>query len=249
MSPRSGSHRRSSIRSTRSCSIFGVREKLTLLINEQSSHRILKHADRIYVLRAGRDQAEGCGRGAGGRRRHQRGLFRFSRASRRRPVRRSTMSEFLQNVIDASQSWQHIRAGRAGDRLAVRHSAPDQFRAGRLHYHRLLCADRTLDRRDRAHADRRLELAGPYSVDLPDRGRGRAADRRARLPPAAARLLADADDRVLRGQLHHSERRADDLRLAAEGGQSVVGAEHADSDRRAAPAASADRHASWLRWC
>jgi branched-chain amino acid transport system ATP-binding protein len=30
-----------------------VREKLTLLINEQSSHRILKHADRIYVLRAG----------------------------------------------------------------------------------------------------------------------------------------------------------------------------------------------------
>ena len=27
-----------------------VREKLTLLINEQSSHRILKHADRIYVL-------------------------------------------------------------------------------------------------------------------------------------------------------------------------------------------------------
>ena len=30
-----------------------VRENLTLLINEQSSHRILKHADRIYVLRAG----------------------------------------------------------------------------------------------------------------------------------------------------------------------------------------------------
>jgi branched-chain amino acid transport system ATP-binding protein len=28
-------------------------EGLTLLINEQSSHRILKHADRIYVIRSG----------------------------------------------------------------------------------------------------------------------------------------------------------------------------------------------------
>jgi branched-chain amino acid transport system ATP-binding protein len=36
-----------------------VREKLTLLINEQSSHRILKHADRIYVLRAGQIRLKG----------------------------------------------------------------------------------------------------------------------------------------------------------------------------------------------
>jgi branched-chain amino acid transport system ATP-binding protein len=35
------------------------REQLTLLINEQSSNRILKHADRIYVLRGGRIQLEG----------------------------------------------------------------------------------------------------------------------------------------------------------------------------------------------
>lgn len=35
------------------------RESLTLLINEQSSNRILKHADRIYVLRGGRIQLEG----------------------------------------------------------------------------------------------------------------------------------------------------------------------------------------------
>jgi branched-chain amino acid transport system ATP-binding protein len=35
------------------------RENLTLLINEQSSNRILKHADRIYVLRGGRIQLEG----------------------------------------------------------------------------------------------------------------------------------------------------------------------------------------------
>ena len=35
------------------------REKLTLLINEQSSHRILKHADRIYVLRAGQIRLQG----------------------------------------------------------------------------------------------------------------------------------------------------------------------------------------------
>jgi branched-chain amino acid transport system ATP-binding protein len=35
------------------------RVKLTLLINEQSSNRILKHADRIYVLRGGRMQLEG----------------------------------------------------------------------------------------------------------------------------------------------------------------------------------------------
>jgi branched-chain amino acid transport system ATP-binding protein len=35
------------------------RENLTLLINEQSSRRILKHADRIYVLRGGRIQLEG----------------------------------------------------------------------------------------------------------------------------------------------------------------------------------------------
>ncbi len=35
------------------------RENLTLLINEQSSTRILKHADRIYVLRGGRMQLEG----------------------------------------------------------------------------------------------------------------------------------------------------------------------------------------------
>jgi branched-chain amino acid transport system ATP-binding protein len=31
-------------------------EGLTLLINEQSSHRILKHADRIYVIRNGHIQ-------------------------------------------------------------------------------------------------------------------------------------------------------------------------------------------------
>jgi branched-chain amino acid transport system ATP-binding protein len=31
-------------------------EQLTLLINEQSSHRVLKHADRIYVIRNGRIQ-------------------------------------------------------------------------------------------------------------------------------------------------------------------------------------------------
>ena len=35
------------------------RTRLTLLINEQSSNRILKHADRIYVLRGGRIQLEG----------------------------------------------------------------------------------------------------------------------------------------------------------------------------------------------
>ncbi|MDQ0394390.1 branched-chain amino acid transport system ATP-binding protein [Labrys monachus] len=35
------------------------RAKLTLLINEQSSNRILKHADRIYVLRGGSMQLEG----------------------------------------------------------------------------------------------------------------------------------------------------------------------------------------------
>jgi branched-chain amino acid transport system ATP-binding protein len=31
-------------------------EGLTLLINEQSSHRIVKHADRIYVIRNGHIQ-------------------------------------------------------------------------------------------------------------------------------------------------------------------------------------------------
>jgi branched-chain amino acid transport system ATP-binding protein len=35
------------------------RAGLTLLINEQSSNRILKHADRIYVLRGGRIRLEG----------------------------------------------------------------------------------------------------------------------------------------------------------------------------------------------
>jgi branched-chain amino acid transport system ATP-binding protein len=35
------------------------REKLTLIINEQSSHRILKHADHIYVLRAGQIRLKG----------------------------------------------------------------------------------------------------------------------------------------------------------------------------------------------
>jgi len=35
------------------------RAGLTLLVNEQSSNRILKHADRIYVLRSGRIQLEG----------------------------------------------------------------------------------------------------------------------------------------------------------------------------------------------
>ncbi len=34
-------------------------ERLTLLINEQSSHRILKYADRIYVLRAGEIRLHG----------------------------------------------------------------------------------------------------------------------------------------------------------------------------------------------
>jgi branched-chain amino acid transport system ATP-binding protein len=34
-------------------------ENLTLLINEQSSSRILKHADRIYVLRSGQIKLEG----------------------------------------------------------------------------------------------------------------------------------------------------------------------------------------------
>ncbi len=36
------------------------REGLTLVINEQSSNRILKHADRIYVLRGGQVQLEGA---------------------------------------------------------------------------------------------------------------------------------------------------------------------------------------------
>src|SRR5215472_4974797 len=36
-----------------------IREKLTLLINEQSSHRIVKYADRIYVLRAGEIRLHG----------------------------------------------------------------------------------------------------------------------------------------------------------------------------------------------
>ncbi|WP_138468823.1 ABC transporter ATP-binding protein [Poseidonocella sp. HB161398] len=36
-----------------------ARRGVTLLINEQSSTRILKHADRIYVLRGGRIQLEG----------------------------------------------------------------------------------------------------------------------------------------------------------------------------------------------
>jgi branched-chain amino acid transport system ATP-binding protein len=35
------------------------REKLTLLVNEQSSARVLKFADRIYVLRSGTVQLEG----------------------------------------------------------------------------------------------------------------------------------------------------------------------------------------------
>lgn len=35
------------------------RDGLTLLINEQSSNRILKHADRIYVLRSGQIQLHG----------------------------------------------------------------------------------------------------------------------------------------------------------------------------------------------
>jgi branched-chain amino acid transport system ATP-binding protein len=34
-------------------------EGLTLLVNEQSSHRILKHADRIYVIRNGHIQLHG----------------------------------------------------------------------------------------------------------------------------------------------------------------------------------------------
>ncbi len=40
--------------------LLGLRrsEGLTLLIVEQSSHRILKHADRIYVIRGGRIQLE-----------------------------------------------------------------------------------------------------------------------------------------------------------------------------------------------
>ena len=33
-----------------------AREGLTLLINEQSSHRVLKYADQIYVIRTGRIQ-------------------------------------------------------------------------------------------------------------------------------------------------------------------------------------------------
>ena len=36
-----------------------AQEKLTLLINEQSSRRIVKHADRIYVLRAGEIRLHG----------------------------------------------------------------------------------------------------------------------------------------------------------------------------------------------
>lgn len=35
------------------------KEELTLLINEQSSNRLLKHSDRIYVLRGGQVQLEG----------------------------------------------------------------------------------------------------------------------------------------------------------------------------------------------
>jgi branched-chain amino acid transport system ATP-binding protein len=34
------------------------KEKLTLLINEQSSHRIIKYADRVYIIRSGEIQLE-----------------------------------------------------------------------------------------------------------------------------------------------------------------------------------------------
>src|ERR1700751_2620782 len=49
-------------------------------------------------------------------------------------------------------------------------------------------------------------LAGAYSGDLPHRAHRRPVNGRAHLPPAAARLFADTDDRVLRRQLHYSER-------------------------------------------
>ena len=53
------SGRRSSTRSTRFFSELRQREKMTLLINEQSSARILKFADRVYVLRSEFFQLEG----------------------------------------------------------------------------------------------------------------------------------------------------------------------------------------------
>ena len=91
--------------------------------------------------------------------------------------------------------------------------------------------------------DRRLALASDDPADLPDRRHRRPADRRAGVSAAAARLLADADDRLLRRQLHHPERHSDGLRRPPQGGGPVERRQHAGSDRRPAGADAAAHHA------
>ena len=64
-----------------------VQEKLTLLINEQSSHRIVKQADRIYVLRAGEIRLHGAASELGDGRLSKRRILAFT-TNRRLPPRR-----------------------------------------------------------------------------------------------------------------------------------------------------------------
>ena len=107
------------------------REKLTLLINEQSSSRILKH--RRPHLRAARraHPARRPGSGTPGWRSDPPRLFRFRRS------RNAAGGGLPHDPVSAEpdrrpQPRQHLRAGGPGDRPAVRHSAADQFRPWRF---------------------------------------------------------------------------------------------------------------------
>ena len=61
-------------------------EGLTLLINEQSSHRILKHADRIYVIRNGHIQLHSTAAELADGEAIKRAYFGFGEAAETEPV-------------------------------------------------------------------------------------------------------------------------------------------------------------------
>ncbi len=63
--------------------------------------------------------------------------------------------------------------------------------------------------------------------------------------PLAARLLADPDDRLVRGQLYHPERHPDELRGPPQGGRLLERRQQPDRRRRASACRCCSSSPSW----
>jgi len=105
---------------------------LSLLVVEQSTSRILKHADRIYVVRNGCVQLEDAAANLRQGDAIKRAYFGFADEWRHR------MINFLQNVIDAVSLGSLYALAALGIGLFVRHPASGELCPRRFHHRRRL---------------------------------------------------------------------------------------------------------------